>query len=257
MEPAAADGRGPTLARTVAHRAPAAVRSPSRRPCRGAPRWQCSPPGPARGARRARARCAGLRRSRPVRRLGRVEIRVADRGPAEAVAWGGRAVVVLDRATWRDPDARHVVVQHEYCPPPAPRPAVGLGLGAARRRRAGGRAPGTCSAVVALEELAADGVVVRRVPARACRGVARRRRATRRRRRCLSPPSPTLKERLQMLARPRTRRAPAWLLAALGLGAADRRQRPAAPDLAALAADAGSAAFPVPTAPPSPISSRR
>jgi membrane-bound lytic murein transglycosylase D len=200
------------------------------------------------GAAHLQARLGGTSR---VRRIGRVEIRVAAEGPCCAIAWGRRAVVIVDRATWRDPDARAIVVRHELAHHRHRDPQwawVWAGLSTvalphplinALRRRA-----------AAVEELAVDQAVVRTVaPARYAEVLLA----------AASRPAPPLSlavpalthplhERLSMLARPRSRRAPAWLLAALGVGAAlTAAARPAAVDLdlPALAADASTPAFPV------------
>lgn len=60
------------------------------------------------------AALAGLvRRTRVVRRIGRVEIRVGD-FPGAFAAWTpGRCRVILDRETWADPSDRAIAVRHE------------------------------------------------------------------------------------------------------------------------------------------------
>ena len=200
-----------------------------------------------------------LRGTALVRRIGRVEIRIADRGPSCAVAWGRRAVVVLDRATWRDPHARAITLRHELCHHRHRDPQWAWAWAALRavalplpplawlHRR-----------TTALEEIATDEAVVATVPAAAYAEVLLA--AARRPQRSLPLAVPAdaqhaLTERITMLATPRRRGASVRALAAAGLfvqllvvGTA-----PAHPgadlDLAVLAEDASRPDFAVPADP--------
>jgi membrane-bound lytic murein transglycosylase D len=175
----------------------------------------------ARALRSAHQLRRHLRATTLVRRLGRVEIRVCAHGPCFAAQWGRRAVIVLDRATWREPESRDLALRHELVHHRHRDPqwawawwaleAALLPLPPLRALR---------SRSTALEELACDAAVVRHVP---------RERYARLLLQAARPPSPAelapalsappLRERLHMLIEPRTRRLPLAVLLALGMAA--------------------------------------
>ena len=170
---------------------------------------------------RAVALARQIRSTARVRRIGRVEIRVARVGPSCAIAWGRRAIVVLDAQTYADPDARWIVARHELIHHRHRDPqwawawafleAIALPgpvLTWLRRR------------VAAVEEIATDAAVVQRVDPRAYARVLIAAAARPRRSLALAVPADCrhcLTERLSMLALPRRAKAPFGVVVTAGL----------------------------------------
>jgi membrane-bound lytic murein transglycosylase D len=186
-----------------------------------------------------------------VRKLGRVEIRVCAERPCFAAQWGRRTIVVLDRATWRDPSSRELALRHELTHHRHRDPqwawvwwaleAVLLPLPPLRALH---------SRSSALEELACDAAVVRHVPreryARLLLQAVQRPALPL----SLTLSTPPLRERLHMLIEPRTRRLPLLVLLGLGVAAQLALAAPAAPvPLERLAAESSAPDFPIPAHP--------